>query len=315
MLIEISLLIAGLVALVWGAELLVDGSTKLALGLGISTFVVGLTVVAFGTSAPELFVSVNAALKGSADVAIGNIIGSNTFNILVVIGLAGFVNPFKVSRAVYSREMPIMISVVGLFWYLSHDGVISRTSGIILFFLLLVYILMNAYIAKSKKLNIHDYAEEIEIKVVSKFKCIFLLVVGLALMVIGSEFIVANATILAREIGVSELVIGITLVAVGTSLPEVATTFIAAKNGEPELAVGNAIGSNIFNVLCVIGITSAIQPLKVNPVSLTLDFPFMFFACAVALPLMLVRKQIRRIEGGLMLLAYFAYVFILVKGI
>lgn len=298
--------------LVYGADVLVRGATKLALNLGISVFVVGLTVVAFGTSAPELCVSLAAALKGSADVAIGNVLGSNLFNVLVVIGLAGFINSFTISEEVLKREMPIMISVVGVFWALAATGSLTRVNGIIMFTMLVAYVLINYKLARSKVPDIDDDVLDTNNKD-TNFKSILLVILGLVLMVFGSDFVVNSSIFIARKVGISELVIGMTLVAVGTSLPEIATTIVAAKKGEPELVVGNAIGSNIFNVLCVVGLTSVVKPLKVNPAALAFDFPFTFFACLAVLPLMYFKRSMSKFEGTIMLVAYGAYILLVLQ--
>ncbi len=311
MIVQTVKLIVGTGLLLWGAEILVRGSRSIALSFGISTLIVGLTVVAFGTSAPELFVSVAAAIEGTADVAVGNIVGSNTFNILVIIGLAGLFSPINVPRSITRREMPFMLIAMGLFVAFSANGIIERWEGALLTLGLLGYLFLNYVEVTKSEGKVIELLEESDIAIEgvdSIGKSLLFIVGGLIGLIIGAELIVSSAVWVARQVGVSELVIGVTLVAVGTSLPELATTIIAAKKGEPDLAVGNAVGSNIFNVLCVIGLTAAIQPLNVAGKALSFDMPYMFFSCLLLLPIVFYTRRVGRGVATLMLLGYCAYV-------
>jgi len=311
---EILAVMIGFAFLVGGADILIRGSCKIARILGVSILVVGLTVVAFGTSAPELFVSVTAAMHGTADVAVGNIIGSNLFNILIIIGISALIGRVKISKSILKREMPIMIVVLALFVLFSLGMTISRLEGIILFAGIFAYLYMNYRTVRKDKLNFDGIIEP-EDPTENKTKAIWtgitFIALGLVGLVFGSELVVANAVSIARHWGVSDLIIAVTLVAVGTSLPELATTVMAAIKGEPDLAVGNAVGSNIFNVLCVIGLVSIITPLTVAPSALRLDLPFMLIACALVWPLMIRRKSLGRPEGLLMMCAYGFYIYLI----
>lgn len=316
MIIELILLIVGLGVLVFGADLMVRGASSIALSLGISTLVVGLTVVAFGTSAPELFVSVAAAFEGKGDVAIGNIIGSNIFNILIIIGLTAVLAPVQIARSVSWREMPIMLIAAGLFWIFSMDGTISQLEGGVLALGILLYIVENYLVVRYGKSSLtSEILQEIEEEETAQarrplIKNLIFIIFGLAGLIAGAELVVGNATLIAQSIGISDLVIGVTLVAVGTSLPELATTCVAALKGEPDLAVGNAVGSNIFNVLCVIGFTALIQPLSVSSQALGFDLPFMFIACILFWPAMLLFGKLGRFSGLCMLGVYGSYIYL-----
>lgn len=315
------LLAIGLAILVFGADLLVRGARAIALAFGISTLVVGLTVVAFGTSAPELFVSVAAALDGKGDVAIGNVIGSNIFNILIIIGLTALLAPIHIARSISWREMPIMLISAGLFWIFAMDGTFSQLEGAVFAIGIFLYIAENYFVVRFGSASVtSELLEEIEEEEVAEekkrpmFKNILFIVLGLAGLIAGADLVVDNATLIAKSFGISDLVIGVTLVAVGTSLPELATTIVAAVKGEPDLAVGNAVGSNIFNVLCVIGFTAIIQPLNVAEPALRFDFPYMFFACILFWPLMIVSGKLGRISGIAMIGVYGAYVYLTLVG-
>jgi cation:H+ antiporter len=305
-------LLVGFVVLVTGADALVRGSSNIARRFGVSALVIGLTVVAFGTSAPELFVSLTAAAQGTNDVAIGNVVGSNIFNILMIIGITAILSPIKISRTVVKREMPIMLFSLGLMYLFSRDLLISRWQGAVLFFGILAYLLLN-YILYRRQLSSLEHLEK-EIDEEARggkkplLKDLSWVILGLAGLIWGADLIVQNATIIARSFGISELVIGVTLIAIGTSLPELATTAIAAFRNEADLAVGNAVGSNIFNVFCVIGLTALVSPLPVAASALEFDMLFMLFACFLPWPLMALRGQLGRIEGIGMLLAYVGYV-------
>lgn len=318
------MLIVGFFALVGGAEFLIRGSTRIAKYFGISTLIIGLTIVAFGTSAPELFVSVNASYHGSSDVAVGNIIGSNIFNVLIIIGLSALISPVTVPRAVLVRDMPIMLLSLGLFWGFSVGGEITRFEGGILVLGIIAFLYLNYWLVRQgatiTTIDLDDEelvgdgseeptSEDSELRLA---KNISFVVLGLVCMVLGSEWVVTNATLIAKYYSVPDLVIAITIVAIGTSLPELATTVVAAKHGESELAIGNGLGSNIFNVLCVIGIVALIAPLQVDASVVKTDMLFMFASCFLVWPLMYTSSKIGRIEGAIMILAYVSYVTYLV---
>lgn len=316
---EIGFVLIGFVVLIFGAEILVRGARHIALSFGVSTLIIGLTIVAFGTSAPELFVSLAAALDGNADVAIGNVIGSNLFNILVIIGLTAVISPVTIAPSIIRRDMPAMVLALFLFVFFSRDLIISRVEGGVLFAGILLYLWGNYLLVTRGELTLEaeviEGSDEGYEKKSNFFLSCVLILLGLGGLVLGANLIVENATIVARAFGVSDLVIGVTLVAAGTSLPELATTVVAAYKGEPDLAVGNAVGSNIFNVLCVIGLTALFVPLSVDAAAFDFDMLYMLVACALVWPLMFFMRELRLFSGGVLLITYGAYItFILMSG-
>ena len=312
------LLIAGLLFLIIGAEALVRGASKLAAAFGISPLVIGLTVVAFGTSSPELAVGIKSALSGNADIALGNVVGSNIFNILVIIGLSAVITPLVVAQRLVRWDVPLVIGLSFLVFFLGLNGSIGRVEGLLLFVGLIVYITFT--IRQSRKESIavqEEYAKEYHPE---RFKNlgqwavnIGLLVGGLVMLVLGSNWLVNSASSLARAFGVSELVIGLTIVAIGTSAPELATSLLAAKRGERDIAVGNAIGSNLFNILGVLGITAALAPngIAVPRSAMAFDIPVMIAVAIAALPVFFTGYSISRLEGAIFLLYYVAYALFL----
>jgi len=310
---QLLLLILGLAFLMVGAEFLIRGATSIARAFNIPALVVGLTVVAFGTSAPELFVSVDAALHGTADVAVGNVVGSNICNVLLIIGIAALMVSVRAPRAVRVREMPIMLGSLAALWLFSRDGILSRLDGIILFTGIITYLLFTYYLIKRGPNP--DGLEAIEEEVLESTGdfslplSIACILGGLLGMVFGAEWIVNSAIIIAQHFHIPELVIAVTLVALGTSLPELATTILAARKGQADLAVGNAIGSNIFNVMCVLGTTATIQPISVSRAALSYDIPFMFISCSLAWILVRFRSRLDLIEGLLFLSGYGLYIY------
>lgn len=312
-------LIAGLVLLVAGAEVLVRGAAKLAAQFGIPPLVIGLTVVAFGTSAPETAVSVQSALNGSGDLAIGNVVGSNIANVLLILGMTALIAPLIVSRQLIRLDVPIMIGASLLTFGLAWDGELSRLDGALLFAGVLAYTGFLIYSArKDKGAQNDEFAEEFGLDEPAKPYAwainLGLIIAGLVLLVGGSNLLVEGAVQLARALGLSELVIGLTVVAVGTSLPELATSILAAVKGERDIAVGNIVGSNIFNLLCVLGLASLVSP-KAIPVAanaLAFDFPVMIAVAVACLPIFFAGYRINRWEGALFVAYYAAYTLYLV---
>ncbi|PZQ27424.1 MAG: sodium:calcium antiporter, partial [Ectopseudomonas oleovorans] len=301
-------LIAGLVLLVAGAEVLVRGAAKLAAQFGIPPLIIGLTVVAFGTSAPETAVSVQAALDGSGDLAIGNVVGSNIANVLLILGMTALVAPLIVSRQLIRLDVPIMIGASLLTFGLAWDGSLSRLDGALLFAGVLTYTGFLIYSARKDKGGDDDeFAKEFGLDEAPKPYAwainLGLIIAGLVLLVTGSNFLVEGAVTLARALGISELVIGLTVVAIGTSLPELATSILAAIKGERDIAVGNIVGSNIFNLLCVLGLASLVSPaaISVSPNALAFDFPVMIAVAVACLPIFFAGYRINRWEGLLFL--------------
>ncbi|MBU1237505.1 MAG: calcium/sodium antiporter [Gammaproteobacteria bacterium] len=304
----------GLGALIAGAELMVRGASRLALLFGISPLVVGLTVVSFGTSAPELAVSVQSAWAGQVDIAIGNVVGSNIFNVLVILGLSALVVPLVVHQQLIRQEVPIMIGVSLLLWGLAADGGIGRGEGLLFVGLLIGYTVLLIW--QSRRAAAEEKSEYDEAFGDGQpgwrnhwALQLLLIVVGLVLLVLGARWLVEAAVGFARYLGVSELVIGLTIVAAGTSLPEVATSVMAALRGERDIAVGNAVGSNIFNILCVLGISAIVAPaeLTVAPQILGSDLPIMVGVALICLPVFFIGGVISRGEGALLLGLYIAY--------
>ncbi len=313
-------LIAGLVLLVAGAEVLVRGAAKLAAQFGISPLVIGLTVVAFGTSAPETAVSGQAALNGSGDIAIGNVVGSNIANVLLILGMTALVAPLVVSRQLIRLDVPIMIGASLVTFGLAWDGELSRIDGALLFTAVVVYTLFLIISSRREKAAEVDdeFAKEFGLDEPAKPHAGLinagLVIAGLVLLVVGSNFLVEGAVALARALGLSELVIGLTVIAIGTSLPELATSIMAAFRGERDIAVGNIVGSNIFNLLCVLGLASLVSPqaIGVSSNALAFDFPVMIAVAVACLPIFFAGYCIKRWEGALFVAYYVAYTLYLV---
>lgn len=316
------LLIIGLGLLVAGAELLVRGASRLAAAVGISPLVIGLTIVAFGTSAPELAVSVQAALNGQADISIGNVVGSNIFNVLFILGVAALIAPLIVSQQLVWLDVPIMIGVSFLLLIFSFDGKISWLDGLILFAGAIGYTVFAIYLGRKEGQPevTAEYTQEYGPDKLGHtphwLVNLGFIGAGLAALVIGSNWLVDGAIALAHLFGVDELIIGLTIVAAGTSLPEVATSIVASLRGERDIAVGNVVGSNIFNILTILGITGLITPggINVNPGALNFDMPVMVGVAVACLPIFFTGHLIARWEGGLFLGYYVAYTLYLIFG-
>ena len=311
--------VLGLVALVAGAELLVRGASKLALSFGISPLVVGLTIVAFGTSAPELAVSVQSAWAGQVDIAMGNVVGSNIFNVLFILGASAIIVPLVVHQQIIRQEVPIMIGASLLLWALAADGGISRWEGFLMAGLIITYTVFIIRQSRRETAAIKaEYDEAFEIAPTGWDAHwgvqVLMLLVGLGLLVLGANWLVEAAVAFAKYLGVSELIIGLTIVAVGTSLPEVATSIMAALRGERDIAVGNVVGSNIFNILSVLGLSASVAPgdLIVAPAMLAFDLPVMVAVALICLPVFFNHSLITRGEGALFLALYVAYTVYLI---
>ena len=313
--ISFLILISGLALLLVGGELLVKGAVALAARFEIPTMVIGLTVVSFGTSAPELLVSLQAALHGHPDIAIGNVIGSNIANLTLVLGLTAVIMPISVARSTISTDQPVMIFATLLLWAFMWNGSINGVEGGILFIILLLYIAL--LIRNSRRSRVADSdLEEIEELVIDKmslWKSIGLILLGCVGLVFGSSLLVDGATELARSFGVSEYVIGVTIVAFGTSVPELATSLVAAFRKELDISVGNLVGSNIFNILCILGITSMVQEIPVNPFVLSNDMYWVAGITAAVFLFSLHKMNIHRWKGILLILTYIAYVFLVLQ--
>ncbi len=257
-------IVIGLVVLVGGGEVLLRGATRLASMLRISPLVIGLTVVAFGTSAPELAVSVQAALSGQADLSVGNVVGSNLFNILFILGLSAVIAPLVVSIQLIRWDVPLMILSAALMLLLSWDGRLGRVDGMMLFGSLVAYVVWTVRQSRRETRLTEAQLPHEERASAAGWKSVLtqlaLVAVGLVLLSVGSRWLVSGSVVIATALGVSQLIIGLTIVAVGTSLPEVMTSVLAVLHGQRDIAVGNVVGSNIFNVLCVLGLSSLVSP-------------------------------------------------------
>ena len=309
------LFVAGLGLLVLGAEWLVKGASRLAGALGISPLVIGLTVVAYGTSAPEMAVSVKSAWAGQPDLALGNVVGSNIFNVLFILGASAIITPLVVSSQLIRLDVPIMIGVSLLTLLLAGDGWVGRLDGVILFALAVAYTAFQVRQSRKESAAIRDeYAQEYAAKRPSTPTNLAFVAAGLVLLVLGSRWLVNGAVAFAQALGVSELVIGLTIVAAGTSLPEVATSILAAFRGERDIAVGNVVGSNIFNLLAVLGLSGLVAPggLPAPAALLRFDIPVMVAVALACLPIFASGAVIARWEGGLFLFYYVAYTAYLV---
>ena len=306
-------IVAGLLLLVWGADRFVHGAAALARNLGVAPLLIGLTIVAFATSAPEIIVSVLAASRGEPDLAIGNAIGSNTANIGLVLGTVAMLRPIELTSATLRREMPALLAVSLLTVTLFLDTYLSRVDGLVLLTgLVIVMVWLTRLGLRSAQTDplLVDYEAEIP-KDVSTLMAFFWVALGLGMLLVGAELVVDGAIGIARELGVSEIVIGITLVALGTSVPELAVSIISAIKGEFGLAIGNVVGSNIFNLLAVVGVAATIQPSALAPSVLSLHI-FVMSAFTLVLFAMTYeydgQGRINRIEGAALLIAFIAYV-------
>lgn len=309
------LLVVGLVLLVVGADVLVRGAARLAANFGIPSLVIGLTVVAFGTSAPELAVSVKAAYSGQAELAIANVVGSNIFNILFILGVSAIIAPLVVSQQLIRQDVPIMIGVSLLAVLMALDGQINRLEAAVLALGLIVYTSFLFYQGRKQGADAVDgEVDELLSVEVPAWKNILLVVGGLILLVLGARWLVQSAVEIASAWGVSEAVIGLTIIAMGTSLPEVMTSIVAALKGERDIAIGNVVGSNIFNVLSVLGISGVVSPtpLLAGAQMAQIDIPVMLGVAALCAPLFFTGAIVSRIEGALFLVLYGAYVWLLI---
>ena len=311
------LLVGGLVLLVIGAEALVRGSSRLAAALGIAPLIIGLTIVAFGTSSPEMAVSVQSALSGQTDIAVGNAVGSNIFNVLFILGLSALITPLVVAQQLIRLDVPIMIGVSVVLWLMALNGAIERWESGMLFAGIVAYTIFQFWQSRQGKETAAveaEYAEEYgKPEPRTAARMLFnsgLAIVGLVLLVVGARWFVDGAIQVARTFGISELIIGLTIVAAGTSLPEVATSLVAALRGERDIAVGNVVGSNIFNILAVLGLSGLVAPGDGLPVALgmlEIDIPFMIAVAVACLPIFVTGNVIARWEGVVFVAYYVAY--------
>ena len=311
MLEAIAFLIIGLILLVWSADKLVFGSAALARNVGISPLVIGMTILAMGSSAPEMMVSATAALEGKTDTAVGNVLGSNIANIALILGITALIKPLSISSTVIRRELPLMIGVTLLAGALLWDNQLGFYEGVLLFVLFALFILAMLKISRSEQKNGDALLEEHESEIpqgVSNLKAGMWVVIGLILLPIAAGMLVDNSVVIAKYFGMSDLVIGLTIIAIGTSLPELAASLAGVLKGEDDMAVGNIIGSNVFNILAVMGLPGILNPSVLSEHAMGRDF-WVMLAVSVLLVLMALGKSrsVNRIEGAILFAAFLAY--------
>ncbi len=305
MILNIFLFCLGIALLYLGSEWMVKGAASLALSLSIRPIIVGLTVVAFATSAPELLVSLIAAVKGFSGVSLGNILGSNVANIGLVLGASALVRSLAVDKKLVRREIPFMIGVSGLFWLICLDGWIGRVDGAVLLAGLAFFLILGIMTAKKSE-NTKDEVPAQKRKKV--FWYIFLILIGMVGLIVGAHLLVNSAIFIARQLGLSEVFIGLSIVAVGTSLPELATSVVAGARGEYDISIGNVVGSNVFNVCMVMGTVGLFNPMSVDMRLMRFEFPAMFLLSLILLVFARTGFTLSRVEGLFFILSFFLFI-------
>lgn len=314
MITSVTLLVLSLFALYIGAGWLVKGSTEIALKANISQLVIGLTIVAFGTSAPELVVSINASLSGQGDIAIGNVVGSNIFNIAAILGISAAIHPLQAKRQLTKIDIPILLLATILLTVLFWNGELGRLEGALFLLGIILYTLFSLYFSRKHEKKIEEQNGELEKQPDPWYKDVLYILGGLAVLIFASHLLITNAVSIAKEVGVSEAVIGLTLVAAGTSLPEMATSVVAALKKNPDIAIGNIVGSNLFNILAIAGTSSVIQPIIAKNLS-HVDLLVMLGLTLLLLPVVKSGLKISRIEGWLLIIIYLCYMAWLLRGL
>lgn len=322
MLVDILFFLLGIILIIVGANYLTEGASTLARRMGLSPLVVGLTIVAFGTSAPELIVSLMSALKGNADIAMGNVIGSNIFNILAIGGVTALVAPITITQSTIRREIPLMLLSFLVLFFLSYDTIFAGTSGttenilnrgegLTLLGFFLIFLTYTFAIAKDAPNDPH--ADHTPIRSYPLWLLVLFILGGLAALIYGGDLFVSSASSIARTFGMSESFIGLTIVAAGTSLPELATSVAAALKKQPEIAVGNIVGSNIFNIFLILGVSSTITPIRIGGVT-ALDFLVMIVAGLMLyiFAVLFGQRVVKRSEGAILALSFIAYTVYLI---
>ncbi|WP_299019184.1 calcium/sodium antiporter [uncultured Photobacterium sp.] len=311
MLEAIVLLCIGLALLVWSADRLVFGAAALAKNLGVTPLVIGMTILAMGSSAPEMMVSATAALSGKTDTAVGNVLGSNIANIALILGLTALIKPLAISSAIIRRELPIMLGVTLVAGFLLWDNYLGFQEGILLVALFVIFLLTMLKISRQEKASGDILAEEQESEIpdgVSNMAASVWVVIGLILLPYAANMLVDSAVTIAKFFGMSDLVIGLTIIAIGTSLPELAASIASIYKNEDDMAVGNIIGSNVFNILAVMGIPGLLNPSVLSPLAMGRDF-YVMLGVSILLLIMALgkRRQINRVEGSLLVCCFIAY--------
>ena len=295
-------IVFGILMVLWGAGKLTDGATSIAAKMNIPPMIIGLTVVAMGTSMPEFFVSFVSALKGTSDLAVGNVVGSNIFNTMLIVGTTALVTPMVIAKSTVKKDIPFAVLASAMLLPMAIDGSISRIDAAVLFAVFIAFMLYTVRSAKKDK----DSGNEDEVKEMPVWRAVAFLVLGLACLIVGSNLFVDGATTVASLLGVSEAVIGLTVVAGGTSLPELATSVVAARKGQCAIAMGNVIGSNVFNILMIIGITGMIHPMSIIGIT-RLDFIVMQLSIILLWIFSFTKYTVARWEGGLLVALFLAY--------
>jgi cation:H+ antiporter len=306
MITQTLILTAGLILLFVGSSLLVEGAASTAIMFAVRPVIVGLTIVSFATSAPELLVSLVAAVKGSGGISIGNILGSNVINIALVLGVSAVIRPVTIKKQIIKIEIPYMILISCIFWLLCMDSKIGKLDGFILIFLLIVFLVYGVITAKDKNSD----NNLVKPSFVAIFKNIIFITLGIVMLAYGANFVVQEAIIIAQKIGLSQTFIGISVVAFGTSLPELATSAVAAAKGESDISVGNVVGSNLFNICLVMGIVGIFNPMSIDSNLHFFQFPFMLFICFFLGFVAFVNHGIGKKHGFLFIILFFVYIFI-----
>ncbi|MBC8619896.1 calcium/sodium antiporter [Parabacteroides faecis] len=314
MITSVTLLILSLFALYIGAGWLVKGSTELALKARISNLVIGLTIVAFGTSAPELVVSLNASLSGQGDIAVGNIIGSNIFNIAVILGISAAIHPLQAKRQLTRLDIPILIVATVVFTLLFWNGTLNRLEGCLFLAGIIIYTVFSLYYSRKHEKKIEEQTGELEKQPEPWYKDVLYIGGGLVILIFASNLLVDNAVSIAQELGVSEAVIGLTIVAAGTSLPELATSVVSALKKNPDIAIGNIVGSNLFNILAIAGTSSVVNPIVAKNVNYV-DLLVMLGLSLLLLPLAKSGQKISRTEGWALIVMYLCYLAWLLRDL
>ncbi len=316
LLLDIALVVVGLALLIAGGEALVRGASTLAVRVGISPLVIGLVVVSAATSAPELAVTVGAVLEGEPGLAIGNVIGSNIANILLILGLSAVLSPLVIQRQVVRFDIPVMLGISVLLVVVSLDGVLSLLDGLLLLAGLVLHAVMSIVVGRKESQDASITPSEMPLnsKPVKLWLAAILVVAGVGLLVVGAQTLVTGAVNIATDLGVSSLVVGLTVVAIGTSLPELATSIVALRRGERDMAVGNIVGSNIFNIGLVLGLPAILfaEGIPIPDAAVALDLPLMLAAAAALLPIAFTGFIIARWEGSLFVALYIAYLLYVV---
>ncbi|KKA45260.1 MULTISPECIES: calcium/sodium antiporter [Salinivibrio] len=310
MVIAVAILIVGLIVLVWSADRLVFGAAAIAKNYGVSPLVIGMTILAMGSSAPEMMVSANAALADKTDTAVGNVLGSNIANIALILGFTALIKPLSIGSTIIRRELPLMLGVTVLAGVLLWNNHLGFFEGVGLFTLFVIFILMMLKIGKDSGGTdpiLADQQSDIP-NDVSNLKAVLWIIIGLPLLLVSSDQVVDSAVTIAQYFGMSDLVIGLTIIAIGTSLPELAASIAGVMKGEDDLAVGNIIGSNVFNILAVMGIPGLLNPSAISEYAMSRDYYIMLVLSIMLLIFALGKsRSINRIEGAVFLLCYIGY--------